>query len=219
MMAVDVFVLADTFQYRRQSFQNRTRVRTPDGWQGLSVPLEGGQHGRPIAEVRVAEGGGGWKSRHWRSLEYNYRSSPFFEYYEDTIARVVGGGSRGLGEVTVASVLAVRDILEIETRVVVASAMDDVPVSPAEIARRFPGTEIATLPDAEGADLHASLVLNYQVARYPQNFGGFEAGMSILDLLFNVGPDVRRMLGGGRLRESASEETRKVRTVDDHADL
>ena len=41
------FVLADTMQYSRQSFQNRTRVRTREGSSWVSVPLKGGQHGSP----------------------------------------------------------------------------------------------------------------------------------------------------------------------------
>ena len=51
LLAVDCFVLADTFQYSRQSFQNRTKVRNPQGWQWVSIPLKGGQHGRPICQV------------------------------------------------------------------------------------------------------------------------------------------------------------------------
>ena len=82
MDRVERFVLADTFQYSRQSFQNRAKLRTPQGWQWISVPLRGGQHGRPVCDVAI-EGVPYCMGKHWRAFTFNYHATPFFAYYED----------------------------------------------------------------------------------------------------------------------------------------
>ncbi len=81
MQSVDVFVLADTFQYSRQSFQNRTRVRTPQGAHWISIPLLGRQHGRPGIQT-VIDSNVHWRSKHLRSISFNYSQTPFFGFIE-----------------------------------------------------------------------------------------------------------------------------------------
>ena len=80
----DRVVLADTFQYSRQSFQNRARLRTPQGWQWISIPLRGRQHGTPIREVMIWQRPA-WLRKHLKALVYNYRGTPFFTYYEPAL--------------------------------------------------------------------------------------------------------------------------------------
>ncbi|MDX1741189.1 MAG: WbqC family protein, partial [Rhodothermales bacterium] len=139
MAAVDVFVLADTFQYSRQSFQNRARIRTPDGWSWLSIPLKGGQHGRAVCNVQVDDSDARWPARHWRSLEYNYRSSPFFEFYEDTVAPILSSQRQALSAYTVETVETLKNLLQIDTRIVRASTLDSRPKSMEAVLALYPG--------------------------------------------------------------------------------
>ena len=83
MLAAEEFVLADTFQYSRQSFQNRAKIRTPQGWQWISVPLQGKQHGTPIQHVLLDQQMTDWQRQQWKTIATNYRSSAFFIYFED----------------------------------------------------------------------------------------------------------------------------------------
>ena len=53
ILASDTLVLADTWQYVRQSNQNRARIRNPDGVQWMTVPLERGAFGRAVSEIRM----------------------------------------------------------------------------------------------------------------------------------------------------------------------
>jgi len=53
LQQVDAFVLADTFPYTRRSMQRRSRLRNPQGWQWITVPLQARQQGRPLVEAAI----------------------------------------------------------------------------------------------------------------------------------------------------------------------
>lgn len=70
--AADAFVLLDTVQFSKQSWQQRNRVQFPDGrivW--LTVPVKG-SHAQPISEVAIANQGGIWQRKHWRTIQACY---------------------------------------------------------------------------------------------------------------------------------------------------
>lgn len=200
LQQVDCFVLADTFQYSRQSFQNRARVRTPQGWQWLSVPLRGGQHGRPICDVRLRDSEP-WQRKHRRALLYNYRTTPYFEFYEPTLAPLLERPWDRLGELTCATIEVVHGLLDLPARLVRASAWPGAPATLPAILDRLreghPEEHLLTLPAAaphQAPVAPALHVLHDRERPYRQNFEGFVPGMSVLDLLFNYGPETRRML-------------------------
>ncbi len=189
MDAADVFVLADTFQYSRQSYQNRAKLRTPDGWQWISIPLKGRQHGLPISEVEI-RGRHRWIGTHWRALHFNYRTTPFFDYYEHRLRCLIDTEWRMLSELTWASVGLTRDLLGIDTPLVRASQLEGKPSTLEGVLSRFKGEELVVPRESFGADERfASGVLDFELLRYRQNFEGFERGMAAVDLLFNYGPE------------------------------
>ncbi|MBT8400591.1 MAG: WbqC family protein [Rhodothermia bacterium] len=199
MRAVDVFVIADTFQYSRQSFQNRTQIRTPAGRLWLSIPLLGGQHGRRICDVQVAQESDRWQRKHWRSLEFNYRSAPYFEYFEAELADVLRPKETALAEYTISSILCIRDILELRAKVVLASELRAGPSTVSEIMRVVDGHELITLEDTFELDRRAVTrvrVVTPGIEAYRQNFDGFEVGLSALDAVFNIGPfETTKLIG------------------------
>lgn len=194
--AADRFVLADTFQYSRQSYQNRTPVRTPQGSHWLSVPLAGNQHGRPVVDVRI-HGRHRWIRKHWRALHYNYRTTPFFAFYEPRLAPLFDREWDRLGQLTCTSVCVLADLFGIDTPIVRASEMPESSQSMSDILRacesdRLLSAEDTVEADRQLADVHG--VVSIQDLTYHQNFDGFEPGMSALDLLFNYGPEALAMV-------------------------
>lgn len=199
MDAVDVFVLADTFQYSRQSFQNRARLRTPQGWQWLSVPLRGGQHGMPICDVAV-EGPDYWTRKHWRSFEYNYRTTPFFEFFESDLRPLYDRRWTHLGELTCAGVAVLHRLFGLSCRLVRASELPGRPDTLPAVTAALEATELLVPAAAAAHDrrLVAPLhVMHFETPVYRQNFEGFEPDLSALDLLFNYGPEARTLLRQG----------------------
>ncbi|HYH55835.1 MAG TPA: WbqC family protein [Anseongella sp.] len=72
--------------FPRQTYRNRCHIYSPNGLLALSVPVQkgSGEH-TAVKDVRIS-GHHPWQKIHWRSLEAAYRSSAFFEFYEDELA-------------------------------------------------------------------------------------------------------------------------------------
>ena len=102
LLGASRIVVRSDVQYSRQSWQNRTRVRNPDGSQWLTVPLEKGQFGASIAETRIAYHDG-WMTRHEKALVYNYSTTPFYLHYADDFSSLLRTRPKTLGELTTES--------------------------------------------------------------------------------------------------------------------
>ena len=70
--------------YQKQTYRNRTEIYGANGKLKLTIPIVHAKNqGRQIDENVAIHYENGWQKDHWKSLEAAYRSSPFFEYYED----------------------------------------------------------------------------------------------------------------------------------------
>ena len=205
LQEADRFVVADTFQYSRRSYQNRARLRTPQGAQWITVPVKRGQTHRPVAEVEI-DNREHWRSRHWRALQYDYRSTPFFELCESSLAPFFERGWQRLGPCAFASVELLVDRAGIETEILRATALPGAPDTLPGLLRAADaeGETLLTPPEAVAHD--AALleavggdvrVLSFEPPHYRQNFAGFEPGLSFADLLFGYGPEARALLASG----------------------
>lgn len=196
MLRAGTVVLADTFQYSRQSYQNRTRLRNPQGWQWISVPLKARQHGTPIEAVRIRQSVG-WRRQHWKALAFNYRSTPYFEYYESDLAALFETDWTHLGALTCATVELIHRLLRASSRLLCASQLDGAPADLPSIYKvrddkpLLAPEEAAPYDAPQVPDLR---VLHVEHPTYRQAFEGFEPGMSTLDLLFNYGPEARAII-------------------------
>jgi len=204
---VDLFVLLDTVQYRKNEWQNRNRIRTPTGWQWLTVPVH---HRFPMSlrEVRIDESGG-WRRKHREALRVHYgrathaeRILPdLFDLLEDTHGHLAALNARTV-EVMAAT-------LGIRTPIVRASELGALPDGAdarlIALCRRFgcctylAGAGGQDYMDAE-AWRSASIRVEFQEFRHPihpQTYPGFEANLSAVDFIVNCGAD-----SIGRLRDA-----------------
>lgn len=188
---VDRFYLADTFEFSRQSYHNRTKLRNPDGWHWITVPLAWGERTAPLIEVSIQENPI-WTDKHWRAIMYDYRSTPYFEFYEDRFKPLFEEEWETIGEFTSGSVERVCELLEIDTELIRLSDLDDPPFTFEAACSVLRTDELVCLPDT--AEYNRQFVpgletLKFEEPEYRQNFPGFEPGMSVLDMLFNYGPE------------------------------
>jgi hypothetical protein len=75
---VDEFVFHDDLQYTKGDWRNRNLIKTPIGSAWLTVPVGTDQH-RLICEVPLKDPS--WQPKHWRLLQQHYSAAPFFENY------------------------------------------------------------------------------------------------------------------------------------------
>ena len=81
-----VFFTGDTL-YQKQTFRNRTIIYGANGELKLIIPTRRNQKNRKPHDIEIQISYDmNWQNQHWKSICSSYRSSPFFEFYEDEIA-------------------------------------------------------------------------------------------------------------------------------------
>lgn len=88
----DTFVFMDTVQYLENDWNNRNKIRTPQGGHWLTVPIDRrNTKGDRIDQIIIRghdkpENKDFWQSVHWRTIEVNYKKTPFYHLYEEDLA-------------------------------------------------------------------------------------------------------------------------------------
>ncbi len=194
MQAADIILLADTFQYSRQSSQNRMRLRNPDGWQWVSVPLKAGQHGRSQSITRIRPVPG-WRKRHWKAILYNYSQSPYFDHYKDSIKELYLRDWDYLGGLNMATIRLLHQWLSCSSTLISATELEGAPDTVEAIIANWSDVEL--LAPAGVPEPYSVARLYFSHPRYRQAFEGFVSEMSVLDLIFNYGPQSAGLLRAG----------------------
>jgi len=196
MASVDRIVLADRLQYSRQSRQNRARLRMPGASQWISIPLRGGQYGSSIRDIRI-DYTQYWAGKHKKALLYNYGKAPYYEHYISTILDTIGSGAEFLGAITVESVAATHRLLGLGSEVVTGGNAQRI----IDRLNKSPDSEellVSARDDLSGLNAgYRYRIMKYAHPVYRQQFPGFEAGMSAIDLLFSCGPETADILRRG----------------------
>jgi hypothetical protein len=205
--AVDEFILYDDMQFTRRDWRNRNRIKTPRGVQWLTIPVAvKGRYLQKIRETLVSDPA--WGAAHWATLTHNYGKAPYFREYAPVFEPLYSDRSENsLSRINYAFICAICRILGIRTRI--SWSMDYGPLAEGQterlgdLCKRAGGTHYLSGPlardyiepqvfEARGISLGFFDYSGYP--EYPQRFGAFEHGVTVLDLLFNVGPDAPRFM-------------------------
>lgn len=203
---VDEFILYDDMQYTRRDWRNRNQIKTPQGVQWLTVPvLVKGKYYQKIKETEID--GSDWAATHWKALIQNYRRAPHFGeiatwleplYYSESYSH--------LSQMNRRFIEAVCDYLEIKTVITNSwdyTLLDGKTERLADLCVQAGGTEYISGPAAKGyIEEQVFEALGIKLTwfdyvgypEYPQMWGEFAHGVTILDLLFNVGKGAHRYM-------------------------
>lgn len=166
--------------YQKQTYRNRCVIATANGLQALTVPVEHNVQRSTFSvqckDLRISDHNQ-WRRIHWNALQSAYSESPFFDYYADDIRPFFEKRYEFLIDFNEAIRQTVCDLLDIHPNV---SYTSDFSLQPSAIDDyREVINAKRPQPDAD-----------FQPRRYWQVFEdrhGFQANLSILDLLFNMG--------------------------------
>ena len=189
--------------YQKQSYRTRCHINGANGLLVLTLPVrrsaakgEESSHKIPTSELLI-DYSKPWLLQHKRALEAAYMSSPFFEYYMDDIYEILDSGEESLLKMNTGLTLKIAELAGVET-----------PVEFTERVFILPGSEILAQegisdfrdyihPKRESCLLER-LQLNKPYWQVFTNKQGFVPNLSILDLLFNEGPNAISYLAYSR---------------------
>ena len=84
---VDEFILYDDMQYTRRDWRNRNKIKTREGTQWLTIPVENkGKFFQKINETKVVNHE--WVDNHWKSIKYSYSKRAKYKKYEKKICEI-----------------------------------------------------------------------------------------------------------------------------------
>lgn len=159
--------------YQKQTSRNRMLIYSPNGVQLLNIPIKHSKAAhQKTRDVRI-ENAFDWQKQHFKSLEAAYRSSPFFEFYEDAFVPIFTRKHEFLLDLNLECIELVSKCL-------------GMPLAYQKTEEYF--------NTAEGFDDYRKLANGKKdpsvFEEYTQVFGdkhGYLNNLSILDLLFNEG--------------------------------
>ncbi len=163
----------------KQTFRSRCEIYGANGKQKLSVPVEKRGNHTPITKVRISYNED-WQKIHWRSIVTAYRNSPYFEYYADEFQPFFETKTELLFELNMALHELIMKLLKAEINY--------------EFTETFTSAYGNNVLDLRREDSDFP-----EIPRYNQVFEerhGFIRNLSILDLLYNAGPDSLKILSG-----------------------
>jgi len=169
-----VFEVEDNYQ--KQTYRNRTFIAHSNGKLLLNIPIKHTKTGkRQKTKDVIVENDFPWQEQHWKSLQSAYRTSPFFEYYEDDLEPLFTETVGNLMEHNLKIFDLLCELLGIEVEVIKTNSFE-----------KNPGV----------TDLRILVNAKRNSAFQPENYiqvheanHEFLPNLSVLDLLFNEGPN------------------------------
>ena len=205
----DTFVFYDDLQYTKNDWRNRNKIKSTNGSEWLTIPV-GSAVDRLVCDVDIKNNI--WQTKHWRTIEQNYGRAPYFKYYKGLFEEVyLGRYWSNLSELNQSLIRMISaDILGLKTKFEdsrtyslsgkkLERLLDLVVKTGAERYISGPAARDYIDPhffSAVGIDLIWKDYAGYP--EYPQRFPPFEHSVSVLDLLFNVGPEAPWYIWGWR---------------------
>ena len=160
----------------KQTYRNRCIIATTNGLQALTVPVE--HSAQFIRDLRISSHGS-WRRQHWNALQSAYSESPFFEYYADDLRPFFERDYEFLYDFNLEITQTVCRLLDIQPMIEESREWNEHP-------GEWRDFRYAIAPK------HAAPDPGFQPRPYYQVFAGkhgFQPNLSVLDLLFNMGPE------------------------------
>jgi len=206
---VDEFIFLDSVQFSKRSWQQRNKIKTINGPVWLTIPvLSKGKRGQFISEVEI-DRARNFPISHITSITHNYTKASFFSDYSQELFSILENNKNTLSILNIELIKWFCKVLKIVTPFKLSSKLD-INESKADLLAivcvQVKATEyLSPLGSKEYMDESEAFSIrninvkyqDYTHPKYSQLFGEFESHMSILDLLFNHGPDSMEIIRDG----------------------
>ena len=187
LLAYDKVFIEQHDHYMKQTYRNRCTIAAPDGELALSIPtVKPDSLKCPMRDIRISDHGN-WRHLHWNALESAYNHTPFFEYYKDDFHPFYEKKYEFLVDFNEELCHLICSLIDIQPDMArTTEYRTEFTPNEADFRERIHPTKDFSLEDTE-----FSPQPYYQVF---QEKHGFLPNLSIVDLLFNMGPESLLML-------------------------
>ena len=205
--SVDEFYFYDDVQYTKQDWRNRNMIKSPKGLEWISVPVGKKTRDRLICEVEISQNG--WQKSHWGKISQYYRKAPYFKMYKEFFDDIyLGQEWKNLSDMNQSTIQKIsQEILGITTKFGGDSRAYNLSGSKEDryipMLKELGCTTYLSGPSAKSYLTEESMAehgiklewMNYEgYPEYNQLYPPFEHGVSILDLIFNEGPEMKNAM-------------------------
>lgn len=170
--------------YQKQSYRNRCRFYAAGGVEVLTFPIihEGGTHKLPISDIKV-DYSTPWLLQHQRAIVSAYRTSAYFEYYQDELFEIMNRKPEKLFDLNMDLIrfFVEKTGLKVDIRVTEDYSREVDPMLYVDLREKIHPKRTHTILRDLGLEKPYFQVF---AGKY-----GFKSDLSIMDLLFNEGPD------------------------------
>ena len=205
----DLFIFYDDVQYDKHGWRNRNRIKTSNGSQWITIPVISAgaiASSTPIDHIKI-DWSRNWNEKHWSMICQSYSKSPFFNLYKDWIHDYYKSKPHFLADFTIDLTIDIARHLGLsKVQFMRSSQMKGITGIKTDrlvqILKIVGGTHYISGPSArdyveESKFKDAKITLeymSYDYPEYPQRFLPFDPQLSILDLMFNTGPDALKYM-------------------------
>lgn len=206
---VDLFIFYDDVQFTKNDWRNRNKIKTPSGTSWLTIPV-GSHIDLKICDVLLPKSN--WQEKHWKTICQNYSNTPYFNYYSKVFEEIyLGMNWLTLSELNQYIIKRIAsDMLSINTQFSDSRAYSAIGAKQdrlLDILRKVGANLYVSGPAAKDyIDIQgfsdAGIELIYKdysgYPEYNQQYPPYDQYISILDLLFQVGPKAPWYIWGWR---------------------
>ena len=204
--SVDEFILYDDMQYTRRDWRNRNKIKTINGPQWLTIPVDvKGKYHQSIKDTQIIDNT--WAKKHWNTIKQNYSKSKYFNVYELLFEDFFKNcREESLSLINYKFIRMINEILGIKTKISWSSdfiLVDGKSERLLGLCKDCHATEYISGPAAKNYldeslfEQHSIKVTWMDYSDYPeydQRFAPFEHGVTILDLIFNEGHNAYKFM-------------------------
>jgi WbqC-like protein len=202
ILKADLFILYDDVQYDKHGWRNRNRIKTAAGSRWLTIPVFSGgavTNQLLIKDTKI-DWNKNWNISHFDVLRQNYKSAPYYNNYSSLLQEFYQRKDIFLADFTIDFTIALARELGIGTTFMRSSSLNVTGTRTdrlVEILTQVGATNYISGPSAkdyleEEKLLSAGISLEYMAydyPEYPQLYPPFDAQVTVLDLMFMVGPE------------------------------
>lgn len=196
MLQADQIILQDVEQWSRKSRTHRAQVRTPEGSQWINIPILTADRDKPINQVRI-DHREDWITPLLRTIEYNYRNSIYYDFYEPEIKADFESANeyKYLQSFNLYIQQRLFQFMDIRVDYTLASRLNNYTSNPDQLAKQMDADILYQEYDSRHYQRQAKMKseLEFDHPTYHQHFEGFEPYCCILDVLFQFGPESFRI--------------------------